>query len=106
TDVFYCEGVPLLSVGLAAAVNRPWSERRPEARFDEAIPKGAWDPRARLAAMAEDGLDAEIVYPTMTLRMFALEDGAFMHACFQAYNAWVADFCRAAPDRLKGIGVI
>jgi hypothetical protein len=75
TDVFYCEGVPLLSVGLAAAVNKPWSERRPEARFDEAMPRGAWDPDARLAAMAEDGLDAEIVYPTMTLRMFALEEG-------------------------------
>ena len=29
-----------------------------------------------------------------------------LFACFQAYNAWIADVCRTHPDHLKGVGII
>src|SRR6185503_14295915 len=32
--------------------------------------------------------------------------GALMSAIFRAYNDWLAEFCRAAPARLKGIAMI
>ena len=35
------------------------------------------------------------------------EAGGGIHdALFRAYNTWLADFCNAFPDRLKGIAVV
>jgi len=31
-------------------------------------------------------------------------DFDFKHACFAAYNLWIAEYCGAHPDRLLGIG--
>ena len=31
-------------------------------------------------------------------------DVDYQHACFDAYNRWIAEFCATAPDRLVGIG--
>ena len=28
----------------------------------------------------------------------------YQHACFDAYNRWIAEFCATAPDRLVGMG--
>ena len=31
-------------------------------------------------------------------------DADYQHACFNAYNHWIAEFCATAPDRLIGLG--
>ena len=31
-------------------------------------------------------------------------DFDFKHACFEAYNRWIAEYCVAHPDRLLGCG--
>jgi predicted TIM-barrel fold metal-dependent hydrolase len=56
--------------------------------------------------MDADGVSAEILYPTMGLRMFHLADARFQEALFAAYNDWIAEYCRASPGRLVGLPMI
>src|SRR4051794_38427625 len=77
-----------------------WEERLPAAlradapRFPrgagpfEAHP-GAWDPIERLGAMVEDGVAAEVLYPTLALNLFHLERPDLQEACFAVYNDWL-----------------
>ena len=67
---------------------------------------GGWDPRARIKEMEVDGVSAEVLYPTLGLRLFALEDAELQEACFQIANDWLIDYCKVHPDRLIGIPMI
>src|SRR5207247_1435941 len=51
---------------------------------------GGWDPRARIKEMEVDGVSAEVLYPTLGLRLFALEAAELQEACFEIANAWRA----------------
>lgn len=73
--------------------------------LDEPRP-GGWDPNARVKEMARDGVSAEVVYPTLGLRLYGMEDAALQQACFRAYNDWLIEYCQAAPGRLFGIALI
>jgi predicted TIM-barrel fold metal-dependent hydrolase len=75
-------------------------------RWENAVLRGAYDPHARLPEMEVDGIAAEVLYPTVGLGMFAIEDPALRRACFRAYNDWIAEFCAAYPDKLKGVGMV
>lgn len=106
SDVYVCPGATLVPVGLLAGAGRPDDEVRKEGRYETDVCPGGYDPHARLKDMAIDGVDAEVLYPTIAMRMYSLQDAGFMQACFQAYNTWVADFCKACPDRFKGVAMI
>ena len=67
---------------------------------------GGWDPRARMKEMETDGLSAEVLYPTLMLDLFALDDAALQEACFRVYNDWLIDYCSADPNRLIGIPAV
>jgi predicted TIM-barrel fold metal-dependent hydrolase len=67
---------------------------------------GGWDPHARLEDMILDGVSAEVLYPSMGLGLYWIQDPAFQEACFRAYNDWLIDYCSALPDRLIGIAMI
>lgn len=94
-----------------------WLTRLPQA-FRDRVPRfpkaagpfqahpGGWDPNARLGEMATDGVSAEVLYPTLALNLFHLEDAALQEACFTIYNDWIADYCKVSPERLVGIGII
>lgn len=69
-------------------------------------PKGATDPTARLQEMTNDGLQAEFVTGTYGLRIPTMRSAELQRACARASNTWVADFCKAAPNRLLGAGGI
>ena len=76
--------------------------------YEAARPSG-WDPAARLEDQALDGIDAEVLYPTLGMKLFAMENGdggELQRACFRAYNAWLAEYCAHAPQRLVGIGLV
>lgn len=72
----------------------------------EDVYPGAYDPHARLKDMAVDGVEAEVLYPSIAMRLYAQPDVELKQACFEAYNTWIAEFCSAYPDRFKGIGMI
>lgn len=79
-----------------------------DAGYEAARPSG-WDPVARLDDQALDGIDAEVLYPTLGMKLFAMENadgGALQRACFRAYNAWLAEYCAHAPSRLHGVGLV
>ena len=94
-----------------------WAERLPVALRDRA-PRfpvaagnfqdkpGGWDPQARLGEMLQDGVSAEVLYPTLALNLFSLEDAALQEACVRTYNDWLIEYCSAAPQRLVGIAAI
>jgi predicted TIM-barrel fold metal-dependent hydrolase len=67
---------------------------------------GGWNPKSRIEEMEVDGVSAEVLYPTLGLRLFALEDAELQDACFKIANDWLIDYCKAAPGRLFGIPMI
>jgi predicted TIM-barrel fold metal-dependent hydrolase len=67
---------------------------------------GGSDPTARIGEMETDGVSAEVLYPSVAMQLFLLEDAALQQACFRRYNEWLAQYCSVAPDRLIGIGLI
>ena len=73
--------------------------------YEAARPSG-WDPAERMKDQEIDGVDAEILYPTLGMPIFSMLDGELQRACFHVYNDWVAEYCRYDPKRLYGIGLI
>jgi predicted TIM-barrel fold metal-dependent hydrolase len=69
---------------------------------------GNFEPGARLQDMDLDGVHAQVIYPSVTLRGAKVysDDPEMQVACVRAYNDWLADFCAYAPDRLFGLGII
>jgi predicted TIM-barrel fold metal-dependent hydrolase len=73
---------------------------------EPAVRKGGFEPAARLADMARDGVAAEVLYPSVALQVFRVRDAALQAECFRIYNDWLAAFCAAAPERLFGVGLV
>ena len=67
---------------------------------------GGWDPKARIGEMEVDGVSAEVLYPTLGLRLFAIEDPELQEACFRIANDWMIEYCKVTPGRLIGIPMI
>lgn len=72
----------------------------------DVIRAGAWSPVDRLRDQDLDGVSAEVLYPSLAMRMFSLPDPALQTACFRAYNDWIASFCAHDPRRLVGVGIV
>jgi len=104
-DVFVCDGVDLFPVGIVHAVRYRDGVVQPNGRYDD-IPASGYDPVARLADIEPDGVSHEVLYPTIAMRLFSIEEPAFADACSRAYNTWISDFCKNAPDHFKATGII
>src|SRR5258708_25091003 len=68
--------------------------------------EGGHDPNARIKEMEVDGLSAEVLYPTLMLKLFALEDAGLQEACFRVYNDWLIEYCSVNRERLVGVAAI
>ena len=70
--------------------------------------RGPWDPEARLGDMQRDGVEAEILYPSMARNFYALsgEDTDLQLAGVKSYNDWITGYCAALPGRLFAIGLL
>ncbi len=96
--------------------NDLWTQRLPVAlrsakmpfppRFDRHNRPGGHDPHERVKEMAVDGVSAEVLYPTLALTMFGVDDAALQEAFFRVYNDWLIEYCAVAADRLLGIPCI
>jgi predicted TIM-barrel fold metal-dependent hydrolase len=73
--------------------------------YEAARPSG-WDPVERIKDQELDGVDAEVLYPTLGMPLFTMTDAELQRACFSVYNDWAAEFCSQDPRRLYGIGLI
>ncbi|MGF1597842.1 MAG: amidohydrolase family protein [Acidimicrobiales bacterium] len=71
--------------------------------FDE-LHRAGWDPAARVEAQEADGIDAEVIYPSVGMILCNHPDLDLKKAMLDAYNRWIADYCSHAPNRLLGLG--
>ncbi len=72
-----------------------------------AMTEGASNPEARLKHMDAMGVDQAFLYPTWFAEGFHLvEDPDVAYVLARAYNNWIADFCKAAPDRLFAAAMV
>ena len=67
--------------------------------YDLARP-GCYDVKERLKDQELDGINAEVLYPSVIFNVYQIEDLDIVKATFSLYNDWVADYCKEAPDRL------
>jgi predicted TIM-barrel fold metal-dependent hydrolase len=73
-----------------------WIARRP----------GGFDPHERVKDMELEGIDVQVLFPTQGLFIQAVSSIPLAGALCRAYNNWLADYCRAYPDRFVGIGAV
>lgn len=60
----------------------------------------------QLEDMDAEEIQVAVLYPTNALFMGEVRERDFAVALARAYNDWVADYCQAAPDRLKAVAVV
>ena len=67
---------------------------------------GVYDITARMADEELDGVDAEVLYPSLIFNVYQIEDLEILKATFASYNDWVTDYVSMAPDRLFGLASV
>ncbi len=72
----------------------------------EGLNPGVVDPEQRLIEQEVDGICGEVMYPSLSMFTFAVEEAKIKEAAFQLHNDWVLDYCSPNPDRLIGIGCL
>ena len=53
-----------------------------------------------------DGVSGEVLYRSLAMDQYGIEDAAIQEASFRVYNDWLIEYCAYAPDRLFGVGMI
>jgi predicted TIM-barrel fold metal-dependent hydrolase len=107
-DAWYLEGMRVGTVGSVIQAGRRFED---PGSIDflgvwEDVRKAAYDPHAMLGELELDGVWGACLQPSQGLFWYRLPDSELLSALCRAYNAWIADFCRAAPGRFKGIGML
>jgi len=92
-----------------ATINN-FGARTGDVPLDQSFPegeRGGYDPHARIAWMDREGFDATILYPTLALGLsHVIVDVERQEAVANAYNRWLADFCKPYPERLLGAALV
>ncbi len=104
---FVAEGLAPFPIGGAFAAGKDPRDlgKNQVAGYEDARPSG-WDPVERIKDQEVDGVEGEVLYTTLGMFLFHLQDLELQWACFRAYNDWVAEFCSYNPRRLVGLGLI
>src|SRR5262245_49147074 len=64
------------------------------------------DPHVQIQDMEAEGIDIQVVFPTVGLSLSRMKETELALARARAYNDWLAEFCAVNPDRLKGVALI
>ena len=73
--------------------------------YDLARP-GCYDIAERLKDQEIDGIDAEVLYPSVLFNVYQVPRRDIIQAAFANYNDWITDYCRPAPERLFALGCL
>src|SRR5882724_6488786 len=93
------------AIGLDASAGHKPEDFRPAGMTYKDMRPGSYDPKARLADMDLDGVDAEVLYfggPVTSLS----PDPELRRYIIQTYNDWMVELSKAAPGRLVGLAHI
>jgi predicted TIM-barrel fold metal-dependent hydrolase len=66
----------------------------------EGLRPGVLDPIARLEDQKTDGIDAEVLLPSVLFGVYGIPDAQIVAATFKNYNDWLANYASQAPRRL------
>lgn len=105
--IFVAEGIDPFPVAGGFGAGRSGEELKDHLSkgYEAARPSG-WDPVERIKDQEIDGVEAEVLYTTLGMPLFGLNDPDLQRSCFGVYNDWVAEFCSHNPKRLYGISLI
>lgn len=69
--------------------------------------RGGYDPYGRLKEMDQEGIDQVLIIPTMLNSEVPFMENIYAARAYaRAYNDWVADYCKAAPERLYPMAIL
>jgi predicted TIM-barrel fold metal-dependent hydrolase len=106
-EFFVCENVSPIPVAGFFGAGVPSAELPEHSKKGmEAAPASVWDPAARLKDQDLDGVQAEVIYTSMGMPLYGLDDVELRSACFRAYNDWAVEYCSHNPKRLLPLGLI
>src|SRR5215468_3237079 len=71
--------------------------------YEDLNPAG-FDPHERVKVLDAEGIDISVMYPGLGLKLGGIEDPELAVWSCRVYNDWLAEWCAAAPDRLRGAG--
>jgi uncharacterized protein len=77
-------------------------------RYEDLFP-GSYDPAARVTEIAEDKVDAEVIFNgvgTVWTGIKLCPDPELALACYKVYNDWIAEFQAYAPERFVCNGTL
>lgn len=95
-------------LGLTATAGLDVTQYRSKGLRYEEIRRASFDPKARLQEMDIDGIDIQVLYPSVTLtgaKSYSTERELQL-ACVRAYNEWIAEFCAYDAGRLVAQAVV
>jgi len=106
-EFFVCENITPMTVAGFFGAGIPSNELPDHNKkgFDQA-PKSVWEPAARIAVQDRDGVQAEVIYTSMGMPLFGLDDAELRAACFSAFNDWACEYCGYDLNRLVPLGLI
>jgi predicted TIM-barrel fold metal-dependent hydrolase len=96
------DGKELWPVGLTACAGLSFFDFKPFGGTYEKMRPGSFDTRTRLEDLDADGIYAQVLYPSVTLkgaRVYGSER-ELQVACVRAYNEWLLEFCEGSGGRL------
>lgn len=105
-DVWIAEGKRRGGVGLSALAGRKYEDYKSGGMTYDDVRPGFYDPKHRLRDMDQDGVWASVIYPSVGMGIFTMQDPELHLACVRAYNDFTAEFNESSPDRLFGLGVL
>jgi predicted TIM-barrel fold metal-dependent hydrolase len=106
-EYFVCENVSPVPVAGFFGAGVPSAELPEHSKKGmEAAPASVWDPAARIKDQDLDGVQAEVIYTSMGMPLYGLDDVDLRTACFRAYNDWAVEYCSHNPKRLLPLGLI
>jgi predicted TIM-barrel fold metal-dependent hydrolase len=106
-EFFMCENIQPVAVAGFFGSGKS-SEELPQhiKRGFDAAPGSVWNPAERLKEQDRDGVSSEVLYTSMGMLLFGLDDAELRAACFRAFNDWAAEYCSSNPKRLIGTGTV
>src|SRR2546428_7062596 len=106
-EFFVCENVsPVPVAGFFGAGVPSEALAEHSKKGFEAAPASVWEPAARIKDQDLDGVQAEVIYTSMGMPLYGLDDVELRTACFRAYNDWATEYCSYDAKRLVPLGLI
>ena len=82
--------------GMAPGQDLTWADILP----------GSYDPAERIKVMEAEQIDRALFFPSIHLLWGDVKDPEIAAETCRAYNNWISDFCKVAPDRLFGMAIV